>query len=626
MQVTHRTPAAPEPVPSRAHRGPVQGTLDELGTPLSEVTFVVVDLETTGGSPATCAITEIGAVKVRGGVRLGEFQTLVNPGAPIPAFIQVLTGITDDMVAAAPRLGAVLPDFLDFVDDAVLVAHNAPFDIGFLRAGARRLDLRFPGSPVVDTVSLARQLVSRDEAPNRKLGTLAGLFGAEQTPDHRALHDARATVDVLHALIGRVGNLGVTSLEELLHFNARVSPAQRRKRHLADHLPSAPGVYLFKDAGGRVLYVGTSGDIRRRVRSYFTASEQRSRMAQMVAAAQSVTAVECATALEAQVRELRLIAEHEPPFNRRSRRQSARPWVKLTAEAFPRLSIVTTVRPDGASYMGPFPGRRAAELAVEALHHAVPLRRCTLRIRRVPVAACALEELGRCGAPCAHRQSREEYAAVVAQASALMAGDSRSVVGTLRERLGALAALERYEEAAVARDRLLALLRGAARVQRVAPLARAPEVVAARRAPAGGWELICVRYGRLAGCALSPRGADPMPAVDALRRTAEVVAAPVPPAPAASCEETELLAAWLERDDVRLVHLDGEWSSPAFGAAGARAHLETAQRPRDRPGPPRAARSVDADRVAGRSRDGTEGAAAATGRARRLAASGARPV
>ena len=112
----------------------VQGTFDELGTPLREVTFVVVDLETTGGSPLSCAITEIGAVKVRGGEVLGEFQTLVNPGEPIPPFIAVLTGITDTMVAAAPRIESVLPSFVEFARDTVLVAHNAPFDIGFLKA------------------------------------------------------------------------------------------------------------------------------------------------------------------------------------------------------------------------------------------------------------------------------------------------------------------------------------------------------------------------------------------------------------------------------------------------------------------------------------------------------------
>ncbi|HQV90555.1 MAG TPA: exonuclease domain-containing protein, partial [Phycicoccus sp.] len=243
----------------------VQGTLDDLGTPLAGVTFVVVDLETTGGSPAECGITEIGAVKVRGGEVLGEFQTLVHPGHPIPAFIQVLTGITDAMVSTAPRLAPALSSFLEFASGAVLVAHNAGFDISFLKAAAKQTGHDWPGFPVLDTVHLARQLVTRDEAPNHRLASLARLFASPTTPDHRALHDARATVDVLHGLIGRVGSLGVHSLEELTAYSRRVPAATRRKRHLADGLPDAPGVYVFKDEHGQALYVGTSVSIRSRV-------------------------------------------------------------------------------------------------------------------------------------------------------------------------------------------------------------------------------------------------------------------------------------------------------------------------------------------------------------------------
>jgi exonuclease, DNA polymerase III, epsilon subunit family len=242
-----------------ADRVAVQASFDELGDPLHEVTFVVVDLETTGGSPQACEITEIGAVKVRAGQVLGEFQTLVDPGVPIPPFISVLTGITDATVAGAPRLGSALPAFLEFAGSAantVLVAHNAPFDMSFLKAACAATGHEWPGHRVLDTARLARQVVTRDEAPNCKLSSLARLFRAATTPDHRALSDARATVDVLHGLLERLGNLGVRSLDELATFSSRVSPEQRRKRHLAEGLPHAPGVYLFVDERGEVLYVG----------------------------------------------------------------------------------------------------------------------------------------------------------------------------------------------------------------------------------------------------------------------------------------------------------------------------------------------------------------------------------
>ena len=553
----------------------VQGTLDDLGTPLSEVTFVVVDLETTGGSATESHITEIGAVKVRGGEVLGEFQTLVNPHEPIPPFIQVLTGITDAMVADAPRIEQALPAFLEFSAGAVLVAHNAGFDISFLKAAALATGHEWPRPKVLDTVHLARQLVTRDEAPNHRLASLAVLFGSRTTPDHRALHDARATVDVLHGLIGRVGSLGVHSLEELASYTSRVSAAQRRKRYLAEGLPSAPGVYMFKDGRGRVLYVGTSVNIRSRVRSYFTASEHRSRMGHMVRLAESVTPIVCATALEAEVRELRLIAKHKPPYNRRSTRPERVLWVKLTVEIFPRLSIVRRVRADGAHYVGPFSSRASAEAAVAAVHEVVPLRQCLQRLSPDrPTSACALAEMGRCGAPCTGAQSVADYALVVEQAMQALAGDSRDVVRALHGRMGALAAQQRFEDAGSLRDRVMALVRGVARTQRIAPLAASPQLVAARRAPMGGWELACIRYGRLAGSSVSPRGADPMPYVEALKASAEAVE-PLPvPAPAATPEETEKILRWLETPGVRIVELDGLWTCPVGGAAAARERLE----------------------------------------------------
>ncbi|HOA01821.1 MAG TPA: DEDD exonuclease domain-containing protein [Dermatophilaceae bacterium] len=560
----------------------VQGTLDDLGTPLHAVTFVVVDLETTGGSANECAITEVGAVKVRGGEVLGEFQTLVNPGSPIPAFIQVLTGISDGMVAQAPRIDTVLPAFLEFARGSVLVAHNAGFDITFLKAAAEATGQSWPGFKVVDTVTLARQLVSKDEAPNRRLGSLAALFGADTTPDHRALHDARATVDVLHALLARVGNVGVQTLEELASYSSRVTTAQRRKRFLADDLPTAPGVYVFKDAKGRPLYVGTSRNIRVRARSYFTASEQRTRMAEMVSVAASIQPIVCQTTLEAQVRELRLIAEHKPRYNRRSTRPERALWVKLTAEPYPRLSIVREVRDDlasGARYAGPFGSRAAAEAAVAAVHDVLPLRQCTTRLSTKGTgSACVLAEMGRCGAPCEGRQSLSEYAVHVETAAALLVGDGRSMVDALCERMTVLAKAERFEDAGALRDRLGHLVRGLARAQRLAPLAASPELVAARRTDAGAWELVCVRHGRLAGTSLAPRGADPLVYVESLRATAEAVPPPAGPAPAAYPEETELVLRWLESPGVRIVSLDGEWTCPVGGAGAAKATFDDLRR------------------------------------------------
>ncbi len=200
-----------------------QSTIQEIGTPLSEIRFVVLDLETSGGAPHLgAAITEVGAVKVKGGEVLDTFSTLVNPRHPIPSYITDLTGIDDALVNDAPPIESVLPDLFHFLEDetTVFVAQNAPFDLSFLKYAAREHGHPWPPFRVLDTAILARKVLTREEAPNCKLGSLAQFFGTEITPNHRALDDAKATVDVLHGIIERLAGFGVFTIEEALNFSA----------------------------------------------------------------------------------------------------------------------------------------------------------------------------------------------------------------------------------------------------------------------------------------------------------------------------------------------------------------------------------------------------------------------
>lgn len=207
-----------------------QSTLQELGRPLQETIFVVIDLETTGGAPHLgAAITEIGAVKVRSGVTLGEFNSFVDPQHPVPSYITALTGITDEMLFQAPTINHIFPSLLEFLgeaDNTVLVAQNAPFDLSFLTFAARTHGFPWPKFPVLDTAIIARKVLTRDEVPNCKLGTLAEFFGTATTPNHRALDDARATVDVFHGLLERLGSHDIYTLEELTNFGKKVTRAK----------------------------------------------------------------------------------------------------------------------------------------------------------------------------------------------------------------------------------------------------------------------------------------------------------------------------------------------------------------------------------------------------------------
>lgn len=192
---------------------------------LSQTTFVVLDLETSGASPRSgSAITEIGAVKVCGGQVLGTFKTFVNPGTPLSPFITELTGITDEMLIDAPKIESVLPllfEFLGSEKSTVFVAHNAPFDLSFLKASAALHGYMWPNFRVIDTVKAARFVLTKDDVANYQLGTLAVYFRTEIAPNHRALDDALATVDVLHGIIERMGTFGITTIDQMINAGAK---------------------------------------------------------------------------------------------------------------------------------------------------------------------------------------------------------------------------------------------------------------------------------------------------------------------------------------------------------------------------------------------------------------------
>jgi len=201
-------------------------------TALHETTFVIVDLETTGASPKKgAAITEIGAVKVRSGEYLGNFESFVNPLTPIPEYITQMTGITDLMLAKAPVIDEILPAFLEFAgsqEQTIIVAHNALFDLSFLKSAAKEIDLDWPNYKTLDTVTIARQVLSKEDVPNCKLSTLAQFFGTKTEPNHRALDDAKATTEILHGLIERLGSFDVYDVGALMEFAKTAAHIQRQ--------------------------------------------------------------------------------------------------------------------------------------------------------------------------------------------------------------------------------------------------------------------------------------------------------------------------------------------------------------------------------------------------------------
>jgi DNA polymerase III subunit epsilon len=349
----------------------------DLTTPLHAVTFCVVDLETTGGSPADCTITEVGAAKFRGGECLGTFQTLVNPGSPIPPFITQLTGITEAMVLPAPAVREILPALLEFVGGAVLVGHNVRFDLSFLDAALTSLDRERVGLPSVDTVALARRLLLDDDVADCRLGTLAARFGLPHRPTHRALEDVLATADLLHLLLEQAAPLGVTELDDLLALPAVTRHPHAPKLRLTARLPRAPGVYLFRDGQGRPLYAGSAPVLRTRVRSLFAvrAGPRLRTLGPVLRGAHSLDHVVCPTALEAEVAATRVVHALEPRFNAAAGRWRAYRYVRPVGVRSPRAAVAR-VLPSGAGaaagWLGPLPSTAAARRVVGAVQAGGP--------------------------------------------------------------------------------------------------------------------------------------------------------------------------------------------------------------------------------------------------------------
>lgn len=526
-----------------------QPSFDDLSTPLFEVTFCVLDLETTGGSPADCEITEIGAVKYKGGDLIGTFQTLVDPGLAIPPTITLLTGITQAMVVDAPQIATVLPSLLEFIGDAVIVGQNVRFDLSFLNAAAVRLGYGKLPNKSCDTASLARRLI-RQEVRNLRLQSLAAHFRSPTTPNHRALEDARATAHVFHALLERAGSLGVTNLDDLLQLPTARGSAHYSKIALTESLPRRAGVYMFKDRDGQVIYVGKASNLRARVRQYFYGDTRRT-IANMMKELFSIEHLVCDTVLEAEVTELRLIHAHRPRYNRKSRPPKSSHFVKLTRERYPRLSVVRTIKEDGLAYLGPFRSKKAADLVVTAIWDAIPIRRCRSRPGS-RTGKCAPAQMGLANCPCDGTLDENQYARVVAELIEAVTARPQRLLTGLADRMSRFAKEQRYEEAAQTRDRHDALVRALHLRWEWEALTSA------------GWLELEHSDGTVAiidhGVLVETRGPGTPPR---LRRSVPDPTESSPVAPSVeSADEARLIWRWVTNAEIRILECSGTFSYP----------------------------------------------------------------
>jgi DNA polymerase-3 subunit epsilon len=453
---------------------------------LEHAHFVVVDLETTGLSPRTSRICEIGAQRVRALALEDAFETLVDPRVALPAVVTSLTGIRAEALRGAPRSQLAVRRLLAFAGDAAVVAHNARFDLAFLDREVELLTGRRIAAPVVDTVWLARRLLG-ERAKKVGLASLAHFFGVSTEPCHRALPDARATAEILVVLIGLAQERGARTLADLVELAAPRARRLHAKRSLVAGAPQRPGVYVFRGRGGLALYVGRARDLRARLRSYFAGGRQRPAVEAALGALEEVEWHETGSELEAALEELKLLRELRPPANARSTRPDRHVYLRRRGG---RWTTTTDPTP-----FGPLPGRGPARRAARALE--------------------------------GHDSD-----------------DIDAALPALRARISSLARALRFEDAGRLRDRLAGLEAAVEALRELERLRSLCTCVAVPAREPGFVRVHAITAGRVAATRLVPRGAGA--AHEAAALVAEARRATLSRAPE-DADELRLVASFLRR-------------------------------------------------------------------------------
>jgi DNA polymerase III subunit epsilon len=501
--------------------------------PLHEIEFVILDTETTGLRPGHHRVIEVAGIRMRAGEVIGSFQSLLNPGMRLPAFIVQFTGITQEMVAKAPKAHEVFPDFLRFIDGAIIVGHNIGFDIGFLSYEAQLLGYDFPIDGL-DTIPLARRFLPG--LRRFKLDKVADHLKIPTVNRHRALGDAKVTAAIFMKLLELAEQQGIQTLGHLrrrlqlpvawsgditqatttrqieqLRLDGKVSAQSIILRPTGSlflnpawkqDFPTRPGVYLMKDSFGQVIYVGKAKCLKDRLASYYNQPLGYTR--KMDGLLQSVKEIETrvlGSELEALLVESQLIKELQPTYNVQLRNYELYPFIKIDIQhPFPRVYATHEVAPDGARYFGPFRSRRIVDLTIELVQKVFPIRTCTRSLppQAKPSDPCLRLHLNRCPGPCRGGVDPVEYGKVIEEVCAFLGGEREDLLERLRRQMLEASQQLNFERAAWLRDTIRSadevligqrLITGAVEANNL--------IIVYPSAQQGHDELFLIRHGRL---------------------------------------------------------------------------------------------------------------------------------
>jgi len=454
---------------------------------LDEVEFVVLDTETTGLRPGPNRVIEIAGIRMRGGEVIDSFQSLVNPNRRLPPFIVQFTGITQEMVAGAPGAEQIFPDFLQFIEGAILVGHNVGFDIGFLSYEAQLLGYAFPIDGL-DTIPLARRFLPG--LRRFKLDVVAGHLKIPMVNRHRALGDAKVTAAIFMKLLNLARQEGIYTLGNLrrrlqlpvawsgditdaslakqveyLRADGKLSSKSVTSRPTGSLLlnpawkrefPNKPGVYLMREASGQVIYVGKAKCLKDRLASYYSHPLGYTRkMDGLLQNVKEIETIVLGSELEALLMESQLIKQLQPTYNVQLRNYDLYPFIKIDVQhPFPRVYSSREVASDGARYFGPFRSRRMVDLTIDLIQKIFPVRTCTRSLppQAKPSEPCLRLHLDRCPGPCRGGVDPLEYARVIEQVCAFLGGEREDLLDRMRRQMLEAAQQLNFERAAWLRD------------------------------------------------------------------------------------------------------------------------------------------------------------------------------
>jgi DNA polymerase III subunit epsilon len=421
-----------------------------LSQPIDKASFCVLDVETTGLSPQYNNIIEIGIVRVKNLKIAGKYQSLINPGRDIPAFITGFTGISNDDVYNAPFFENIAEEITEFIGSDVIAGHNLSFDKSFLRREFNYCGKEEPRNPNLCTLKVARRIFPL--LKSKSLSSVSSFLKIKNSSSHRALGDAETTAKILIKIAKHVKkNLGFETLSELINFqytpSSKINGADLKSKILSefDSLPDAPGVYYFLNSKGQTIYIGKAKSLRERVCSYF--SQTAPRKAKKIIKSASKLKIELTNSeLTALLKEAESIKSKNPRLNTQLKKYGNKYFLRVnTTHKFPDLEISNHFDFDGNDYFGLFGTKKKAISMFEMINKTFAIRECTDK-DFAKYKRCFLADIDRCLAPCVTKEN-EIYNNELEKVYEFMYGKNQFALNRMINKMKDYSAKQKFENA-----------------------------------------------------------------------------------------------------------------------------------------------------------------------------------